>query len=141
MPLIQITTIPRLHPWSTSRGNSGNTAAQQMTIDLGKALPGLLVGKAKKLRLEKGTPEVAVQVTHRKFHGQDVNTPDMWLVVQFSEDGLDEVQRTKVVSNLKKILIGWFKDNGHAVPENIACDCFWGPTHGFLSIQGVQSDW
>lgn len=139
MPLVQITTQHRLHP--PSGQTAQNTSAQQMTRALGEALPGLLVGKAKKLRLEPDTTEVAVQVTHRKFHGRDVNNPDMWITVVFTEPAPNEVKRTKVVATLKKILLGWFKDNGFAVPENFACDVFWGPSHGFLSINGVQSDW
>ena len=135
MPLIQITSQHRYYP-AAQRGSG--TISQMLTADLARALPELFVSKSDKLHMEPGTLEAGVQVTHQKFHGQDVNTPDIWVLVQFSESGLTKKQQLKAKSQVKKLLTTWLGDN---MPENFAVDCFWGPSHGFLNIGGKIIEW
>jgi len=112
-----------------------------MTVELARALPGLFVAKAAKLHMEPGTPETGVQVTHKKFHGRDVNAPDMWVLIQFIGEDLTEVQQTKVTGRVKKLLLGWFRENDYTLPVDYACDIRWSPSHGFLRIDGIEVDW
>ena len=92
MPLINITTSAKFHPYA---GTSRQDPNREMIIKLAMALPRLMVNNLPDLRLDPTTMELAVQVTLQKFHPRSVHTPDVWIKVQFSEDGLTEKQRKK----------------------------------------------
>jgi len=129
MPVIQITSKPTYYPFAAE---DKNRKPQKMVIQLARDLPGLFVSKTSQLHMEPGTPKEGVQVTHCKFHAQDVNVPDVWIYIQFSEADLTKKQRIKVVRHIKKMILAWFAVNDCTIPENLACDVAWGPTHGFL---------
>ena len=138
MPLINITTSAKFHPYA---GTSRQDPNREMIIKLAMALPRLMVNNLPDLRLDPTTMELAVQVTLQKFHPRSVHTPDVWIKVQFSEDGLTEKQRKKVAKKSKKILAVWFKEQGLDMPDGFAVDLLWGPTHGFIVADGLTVEW
>ena len=100
MPLVQLTTSPQYYP--TSR----MTAAQKLINDFANELPGLLIANATPLHLDDDTPAEAVQVTRQKFTAWDVNTPDLWILIQFTESNLTTKQKLKVRNRLRKLILG-----------------------------------
>lgn len=138
MPLIDLTTSPGYHP---AEKPELDTLDQQMIAMFGEALPRLFVRNTGLLLMDADTPPEGVQVSHKLAGPRDVNAPDLWVLIEFSEDGLTEVQQTEVTYQVKKLLLGWFSDNGFAVPRDYACDVRWTPSHGFLCIGGVKADW
>jgi len=138
VPLVQITTKPKYHPCAS---NDQGTVLQRKIGDFGRALPGLFIENAARLHLDEGTPETGIQVSHKKTHGQDVNVPDVWITIQFSERPLTKKQTTKVIRRVKKLIASHLNLENLGANIDIAVDCFWGPTHGFLYIGGVQAEW
>lgn len=141
MPLVQITTKNRYHPVASSYGSD----SQRMITAFADALPALFVNNTSKLCMAPDTPEAGVQVTHKLFHQHDVNAPDLWILIEFSEGDLTEVQKTKIVGYVKMLILGWFRDYSFyhdcKIPDSYACDVRWSPSHGFLNIDGEQYDW
>ncbi len=136
MPLIQITAQPDYYP--SDDLSVVNSPHQEMVAGFGNSLPALLVAKIDDLHMDADTPEAGVQVTFHKFHSRDVNAPDLWILIEFSEDGLDEVQQTEATAKVKQMLLDWWGDD---LPANYACDIHWSPSHGFLRIGGIVADW
>lgn len=138
MPLIQITTKPDYYPADYRRDDTAN---QSMTGEFAEALPALFVSHIVDFHMDADTPVAGVQVTHQKFHRRDVNAPDMWILIEFSEDGLDEAQQTEATGKVKKALLDWFEGNDYTLPDDYACDVRWSPSHGFLRIGGTVAEW
>lgn len=138
MPLIQVTSKPPYHPAE----KPGLDTVDQLTIAMfGEALPRLFVDNTDILLMGTDTPLEGVQVSHKLAGPRDVNAPDVWVLIEFSEDGLDEAQKTEVTAEIKRLLLNWFRDNGFNRPTDYACDVRWSPSHGFLRIGGVLVDW
>lgn len=139
MPLVQITTTSDYYPAHNVDEISRN--ARQI-VAFGYTLPSLIINNAHFLHLDDGTPEVAVQVSHRAAHPADKNIPDVWIEIRFTEGNLNEVQQTEAVAVLKTVILGWFNSNPMFLTNpSIALDCFWGPSHGFLVMHNISSDW
>ncbi len=138
MPLVTITTTPMYHPRAYS--NKGS-ALQRRIGNFGRALPGLFIANKEELHLDADTPEAGVQVSHKQTHGQDVNAPDVWIVIQFSELPLTDMQTAKVIRLLKKLIASHLNMGNPNANIDIAVDCIWGPTHGFFFIGGVKAEW
>jgi hypothetical protein len=138
LPLIQLTTSRSLHPNSD---DEPNTRPQEVIRIIAEDLPWLFIRWGDELGLTEGTPEAAVQVTHRMFHPDDVNTPDIWFLVQFTEDGIDEERRLRARDTLKMIVNEVLGNQSVITHPTFALDCFWGPSHGFMSMQGVKLEW
>lgn len=139
MPLVQITTTSDYYPAATLEESSRN--ARQI-LAFGNTLPSLIINNGHLLHLEVDTPEVAVQVSHRAAHPFDMNVPDIWIEIRFTEANLNEVQQTEAVAVLKELILGWFNSNPmFLINPSIALDCFWGPGHGFLVMHNISSDW
>ncbi len=138
MLLVNIITAPRMHPFP---GDGRNTKGQLMTIDLGQAIPGLIVANAKRLKQRESVGENTVVVRHQRRHGRDVNDPDMYVSMRFTEGDLTEAQKAKVTSRLRKILDEWFEQSDYDMPSNFLCETFWDHSHGFASIGGQQFGW
>ena len=138
MPLIQITTKRRFQPkdkeWE-------DTDEQSMVAKLARALPGLLIAHKEHLHLDPDTPAVGVQVSIGEFNFRSINTPDVWVLIQFSETELTGPEMKESAAHVKEMLTNWFEVNEYVLPQNFACDCQWTPSHGFLSIDGEQKSW
>jgi len=135
MPLVTITTKHALHPVDSilERDRAKKeTRPMRATADFARALPRLFVSNKEALDLDPDTPEKGVQVTHRQFHAQDVNTPDMWVLIFFNEEGLTKDEQKEVTAKIDEIISIWFDENNQAAPYDLAVDCLWGTNHGFL---------
>ncbi len=133
-----MTTSPSLHPSST---DEPNTREQEVIWGIASDLPWLFIRWSRDLGLNEGTPESAVQVTHRKFHPADINTPDIWFLVQFTEDGGDETRRLRARDTLKMIVNEVLGNQSVILHPTFALDCFWGPSHGFMNMKGAELEW
>mgnify|MGYP006321332593 FL=1 len=139
MPLVQLTTTRAYHP---ADGPADlDTAEQAMIVKFAEALPELFVGNTADLRMDADTPKEGVQVSHKRAHSRDVNAPDLWVLIEFSEGNLTDEQQTEVTGEVKSLLLEWFGDNSYAVPTSYAVDVRWSPSHGFLYINGTAADW
>ena len=123
MPLVDITTKEGWH----------NDADQSLANRLGQALPAAFVAEEKKLHLDEGTPEDAVQVDFHEYHPRAVNAVDIWLLVRFTEDNLTKAEQREVRDAVKgiveQLLDDYAMQSGQPV---IAIDCFWGPGAGCI---------
>lgn len=138
MPLIKITTKPPYHPQDDPEDD---TSDQAMVAKFAEALPDLFVANVEDLHMDPDTPAKGVQVSHKLAHARDVNAPDIWVLIEFSEGEVNDDDQVEVTGNVKEILLEWFVDNGYAVPADYACDVRWSPSHGFLHIDGESLDW
>ncbi len=139
MPLIQITTKSDYYPSEEPSGI--DLRPQKITGDLADALPKLFLANVQPFQMEADTPEAGIQVTHRKFHRRDVNAPDMWILIEFSEGDLNDTEQTEVTGKVKEMLLNWFRENNYELPTDYACDVRWSPSHGFLRIGGTVAEW
>ena len=140
MPLITLTTKADWHPFDGRRGN--DFARPAMIAMFAEALPALFVANILDLHMDANTPEAGVQVTHRNFHHRDVNTPDMWILIEFSEGNLSDTVQRYVASKVKDLLLNWFlKKAPEILTIDYAVDVRWSPSHGFLKIGDTTIDW
>ena len=142
MPLVDITTREGWHA----------DADQSVSHRLGQGLPGAFIAEEKKLRLDPGTPEDAVQVDFHEYHKRAVNAADMWVLVRFTEDGLTKAEQNEVRDTVEKIVEHlldvyereyeetagvlepddpWLRAMQNRRPQ-VAIDCFWGPGAGCI---------
>lgn len=143
MPLVTITTSERYDPSSGSVDLSNPELPREYTVLFGRALPGAMIEHAVHLGLDPDTPETGVQVVFKSFGRFDVNTPDLWVVVQQTEEPPDESVR-KLITAKHWWLITALIDRTYKVkwPNfNFAFDLFWGPGHGTLNIDGETIQW
>ena len=131
MPLVRMTHAPYVGPGCGSEGRNKKLA---------HALPELFVQNSRKLGLDEDTPATAVQVTHHEFTVDDVNTPELWLEICFTEEPPSKTRQMAVRNYLERILSDWFDQNQLSQPD-IAVDIFWGPGRGFYRIQGEYQEW
>ncbi len=138
MPLIKITTSSAYFP---EGGSSIYTPHQKKTAKFAASLPAIFVKNEAKLYMDHGTPEKGVQVTIEKFGEADVNTPAIWILIEFSEGDLTDEMQLEATGVVKGLLIQQFAEFGYPHDLDYACDVRWSPSHGFLSIGGEKLDW
>lgn len=130
MPLVEITSTPEYHPVPNPQFD---TELQATTAALAEALPALMVANQHRLRLGSETTELAVQVTHHMFGPRDINHPDVWVEVRFTEKGISDTRLFAIRDNMREIIFGWYLEQDYTLPENFSCDLFWpDAAHGFL---------
>ena len=150
MPLITLTTKPSWHPTSGVQYADLDPQPRQV-VDFGRELPVIMLRNSDKLFLSPETTPVTVQVNHRPANTHDVNAPDLWIEIRFTETELTEVYRTSATYELKRLVHGWFWEYMHDETDtpahllarfDVACDVYWpNGHHGFLSIGGLDQDW
>ena len=152
LPLVNIVSEPKFL-----------TGRSSVAYQLGAALPALFVANEQRLRLDPGTPEVAVQVMFAKYGELDINTAEVWVLITFTEDGLTEDQQEDVRQVLRELLYGALAgiveqraklhlaarsdELGLGATENqipkLVVDSFWGDGHGFMldRLGNVTLEW
>lgn len=141
MPLIDVTLRPGYVFSDTDGRNFGPQSTRQfIRKTFGPELPGLFVRNSARFNLEPGTPEVGIQVQFHDYDADDLNVPDIWIKVQFSEErpkksGLD------IRDAVFGAIVGVFHNRGLRVPDNFVLDVFWGPTNGCGSVNGTYIEW
>ncbi len=133
MPLV---TIKTSHAYFPQGGSGFYTPDQKKTAKLATSLPAIFVKNEAKLYMDHGTPEKGVQVTIEKFGEADVNTPAIWILIEFSEGDLTDQQQLEATGVVKELLVQQFAEFGYPHNLDYAFDVRWSPSHGSLSIGG-----
>ena len=150
MPLVTLTTKAAWHP-DTNVPHISLEPKPKKIVDFGRALPEIMVRNHDKLFLDQSTPLTGVQVSHKLANSHDVNAPDLWIEIRFTEDDLSEIYQTAATAELKRLVYGWFWDympHETETPKHllerfdVACDVHWpNGSHGFLKIGDEALDW
>lgn len=142
MPLIDVTVRPGYSfPELSNRQQQPAATRDFVRTVLGPMLPGLFIEYREALGLDDTMPLEAVQVQFHDFGEDDINIPDIWIKIQFSEEQLDQSTRMIVRSAVRDMLDDLFTEYGVSVPANFAVDLLWASTHGFGSVSGVNFAW
>ena len=145
MPLVDITLKPGYRMKMLGMKDPHTTAHETITHDMVKgrfarALPTLLVEHAQRLGLDPTTPPEGVQVMCHDYALYDVNTANVWIKFQFSEERHPLEERRYITDRLYNLLIEWFREQ-ELEPENFMIDLFWGPTNGMGTVNGREIVW
>ncbi len=105
-----------------------------------EAIPEVFVRHALELGLAPNTPPEGVQVMRGWFSPGDVNVPDIWVKIQFSEPYPGEEPFLRIRDTARNLIVRSFQKRWYE-PVSIAIDLFPGPTHGWLMIDGVEIEW
>jgi len=132
MPIVTITTSHRL------TGDKGR-APTTWPYELGEAIPQMLFEHKEALHLDPDTPVEATQVNFDEFHIKSINTPDIWIKIQFTEV-LPDHKMCEVREATKSLIMVWF-ERFESGPPDLAVDIFWGPSHGFLRYGAIRHQW
>ncbi|MGB4762007.1 MAG: hypothetical protein WBP12_01455 [Candidatus Saccharimonas sp.] len=139
MPLVDITMRPG---YQIQLANMRDTAfvSSKVTRALikhhfSRALPDLIVARAKDLDLDPTTPSKAVQIMNHDYGRHDVNIVDIWIKILFTEDPPKQQRRQQISSTLHEVIIGWFSLQ-ELIPGDLFLDVFWCPASGMGSIDG-----
>lgn len=144
MPLIDVTTRP---DWALELSDAFDIkydpeeTRELIRYGLCPQLPRILVSKREKLGMDLDTPENGVQIQFHDFGPDDINVPQLWIKVQFSEDAPERCARTSVRDELFKIVTDLFHLQGMKMPDEFMLDVFWGPTHGCGMVNGTYIEW
>jgi len=92
------------------------------------------------LGLARNTPASGIQVMNHEFDNHDLNVPDVWVKVQFSERRPWLQKRRLVRDFLYAVAEEWFEAQGYT-PKSFVIDVFWGPTHGKGVVNGDVIEW
>lgn len=142
MPLIDITIKPgvQLKERNGSPFSLG-TSRPFLHRVIGPELPGLFVRHRTTFGMDNDTPKDAVQVMFHNFTEHDINVPDVWMKVQFTEEQTDERSRHFIRDAVFKAIVELFHRRGANMPDNFVLDVFWGPTHGCGTVNGSYIEW
>lgn len=127
MPLVTLTCSKKYYPADDETAEV--TRDEQITIELAKAIPELLVSQPDALGIGDVPPDV-VQVDIRKFHARSVNSVDLWVHIWFTETWDEDKTRELIRDVLIKLLTDWMLAN--SVNVSFALDVFFGPSVGTL---------
>lgn len=131
MPLVTITTA---RAYTLEDGTPYAIARK-----LGKALPWMFYTHQRALHLDPDTPLEATQVTFDQFGRHDVNTPDLWVLIQFTEV-LENHLMMEVRDTIKSLILDLLDGQGGGPPD-ISVDIFWTPGHGFMLMGNTVHQW
>lgn len=127
MPLVTLTCSKKYYPADDE--TTEVTTDEQITIELAKALPHMMISKTDALGIGDVPPDV-VQVDIRKFHARSVNSVDLWVHIWFTETWDSPDDRNRVRDTLLGLLTDWML--AHSVKVSFALDVFFGPSVGTL---------
>lgn len=82
-----------------------------------------------------------MQVQFHDFGEDDINVPDVWIKVQFSEEQHDQTAQMMIRTAVRETLEDLFNEYEVSVPANFAVDLLWVTTHGFGNVNGVNFTW
>lgn len=105
---------------------------QDLVIQMTRCLPFDILGYSSPLQLEEDTPEEGVTVLLRRFHAYDVNVPDLWFIVQFSEAAPNDEDQVVIREVLKELFEGYLFHKVEPTTKR-ALDIFWGPSRGYIA--------
>jgi hypothetical protein len=140
MPLIDV-TCKSGYKLIWADGSSGPDASEILGADFGPALPALFIENKNLLGLDASTLESGVQVQQHVFGQHDVNVPEVWIKVQFSENAPSKRKRVLIRDKVIDLVVTWFHENDHRMPDNLVLDVLWGPTSGCGFVGGTFIEW
>ena len=128
MPLVTLTCSKSYYPVDDESVEPVNHA--KLVVDLAQALPWLLSSNQDRLGIGQ-IPDEAVQVDIHKFHFAAVNTPDLWILMEFTENPDDKETRIHIRDVLLDIIGKWMFDTA-GFSLDWALDVFFGPSVGAI---------
>jgi hypothetical protein len=131
MPLVTITTARAY----TLEDGTPYTIARK----LGLVLPQMFYTHQVALHLDPDTPMEGTQVRFDQFGPHDVNTPDLGVLIFFTET-LEDYRQREVCEAVKSLIMGWLDDQGGGPPD-VAVDIFWTPGHSFMRMGNTVHQW
>lgn len=144
MPLVDVTLNPHFSLRTIDGRISGVNPTQDIIRRLfARSVPYLIVEHAEQLLgvIERDLVPEAIQVRNHDFGPYDINTPDVWIMINLADGGqLSEQERMHVRDRLYEILSGWFTHTGWHI-ENLVLDIFWCSTNGRGRVNGVELQW
>jgi hypothetical protein len=142
MPLIDVTLRPEFFFEELRFKDKPSRRTRQVVRELfGPKLPQLFVENATSFGMDPETPLSGVQVQFHDFDIDDINVPDVWVKVQFSENPPERDERADIIEAVYESLIGVFDSLEMMPPDNFMMDVFWGPTHGCGRVNGTFIEW
>ncbi len=149
MPLIDLFSKPEFQLRHLDEGMLGpDMTAEVIHLQFAAALPELVMKHKAPLNLANGTTADGIQVMNHRFNPRDVNVPDVWLKIQFSEplpkpEGSNpDFYVALIRAAVRNMVKQWFERRSYRLDEiNFGVDLIFGPTHGFLEINGRLIDW
>ena len=82
-----------------------------------------------------------MQVCMHEYGAYDINTSNIWIKIQLSEEVSNPLERIKIRDRMFDILCQWFIDTGYYVPYDFALDIIWGPTSGCIHTADQNYSW
>ncbi|HEY5695277.1 MAG TPA: hypothetical protein VIQ80_00405 [Candidatus Saccharimonadales bacterium] len=139
MPLIDVMT-KRGFRLQVSGSGPMTATGPFLRRTLGPQLPKLFASNSAAFGMGD-TPESGVQVTFREFSPDDINTPDLWVKVQLSEEPPEAAEQARIRGAIFDALVGLMHGHNLRAPDNFVLDVLWGPTSGCGSVNGVFIEW
>jgi hypothetical protein len=102
---------------------------QELVDRMAESLPAIVIARRKKLGLEKGTPEEAVQVRLHRLRRFDRNVPDIGIEFVFTEKPPSKKKRKAIAKALKDLFEEYYGDRD--ITRSL--DIEWGPQHGYIA--------
>jgi hypothetical protein len=136
MPLVTIVSAPS---WGRPSGYTTALDEQRLLKRMAHELPHAFTLNERKLGLDMGTPPEAVQIRFEQFGQEDVNCPDIWMLVQLTEPPPGEDLQLQARETLEEILEGFVAELKHRAEPTRALDVFWGPGRGYIRGPNSQT--
>jgi hypothetical protein len=140
MPLIDVTQS-RNFRFKRSDGDAVIAADVLVRRTLGPELPALFARNSAAFGMGDHTPEDGVQVQFHRYGPDDLNTADLWIKVQLSEEPPSADERIRIRNAMFSALVDMIHAHGLIMPDSFVLDVLWGPTSGCGSVNGTFIEW
>jgi hypothetical protein len=141
MPLIDVVVDPTCVLPRLGDEQASKTTRQFIRTDFGPKIPGVFARNWAEFGIPVSIPETGVQVRHDDFDVNDVNTPELWIKVQLSEEPPDDPTRKAIRNAIYEALVALIRELGTELPANFVLDVLWGPTSGCGTVNGETIEW
>lgn len=139
MPLIDVTLSPRFR-FKKIGGNTIVSTDQLVRRKLGPELPALFANNSDAFGMGD-TPESGVQVQFHRYGDDDINTADLWVKVQLSEEPPAHDERVRIRNAMFGAIVDMIHAHDLIMPDSFVLDVLWGPTSGCGSIKETFIEW
>lgn len=139
MPLIDVMTNPKF-VCSRADGLQGAVATTRFIREqFGLELPAVFAQNSSAFGMGP-TLEAGVQVRFHEYGPEDINTADLWVLVQLSEEPPCAFVRRSIRNAIYTVLLDTLRRLDIQVPSFVL-DVFWGPSSGRGIVSGVPIEW
>lgn len=141
MPLIDITTDPRYRTMRKVVGNDIIDTDAYLVTEFGPELPTLFASNSIAFGMGEETPESGVQVQFHTYGPNDINTAEVWVKVQLSEEPPSTDERRMIRGRIFDTLVDLIHSHGLRMPDSFVLDVFWGPISGCGFVNETNIEW